>query len=169
MKKDFYEVTPDSGSGNATVTVRVPASSSDARSGSVTISGGGIRRTVSINQASGITSVTLSVLIYDVNHGSYWKWTDPDTHRGGQGGFDTLTPIRDIYALEIDTSGIDNAMLSMYMGESDDNDYVEGRSGDWANVDVFAGYRLSVGDTKNPTGTIFVQGRVIQFTLIRKK
>ena len=40
MKKDFYEVTPDSGSGNATVTVRVPASSSDARSGSVTIRGG---------------------------------------------------------------------------------------------------------------------------------
>lgn len=57
----------------------------------------------------------------------------------------------------------------MYMGESDDNDYVEGRSGDWANVDVFSAYRLSVGDNKNPTGTIFVQGRVIQFTLIRKK
>lgn len=54
MDKDFISVNPDSGSGSATVTVSASTNSGAARSTSITISGGGITRTVNISQEKGI-------------------------------------------------------------------------------------------------------------------
>ena len=54
MKKDFITVTPDSGTGNATVTVVASENSGqDERSASLTISGGSINRTIQITQKMG--------------------------------------------------------------------------------------------------------------------
>lgn len=64
MQKDFMTVNPDSGSGGGTVTVQTAANSGDARNGILTISGGGITRTVSVNQErfySGNDSYIISV------------------------------------------------------------------------------------------------------------
>lgn len=55
MDKDFISANPDSGSGSATVTVSASANSGAARSTSITISGGGITRTVNISQEKGIS------------------------------------------------------------------------------------------------------------------
>jgi hypothetical protein len=60
MQKDFIAVTPDSGSGNRTVTVtssQNPATSS--RSSSIKVSGGGMTRTIKVTQAQGGTVVTI--------------------------------------------------------------------------------------------------------------
>ena len=60
MEKDFITVTPDSGTGNATVTVVASENSGqDERSTSISISGGTMKRTLSINQEA--TPVTLEV------------------------------------------------------------------------------------------------------------
>ena len=64
MQKDFMTVNPDSGSGGGTVTVQTAANSGDARNGILTISGGGITRTISVNQErfySGNDSYIISV------------------------------------------------------------------------------------------------------------
>ncbi len=53
MDKDFISVNPDGGNGSATVTVSASANSGAARSTSITISGGGITRTVNISQEKG--------------------------------------------------------------------------------------------------------------------
>lgn len=42
MKKDFLTITPDSGMGSQEVTVRAGANYGDARSTTITISGGGV-------------------------------------------------------------------------------------------------------------------------------
>lgn len=52
MQKDFITVTPDSGSGSATVTVSASVNSGQARSSSIAISGGVVKRTVEIAQES---------------------------------------------------------------------------------------------------------------------
>lgn len=60
MKKGFITVTPDSGTGNATITVSAEKNTGNARSSSITISGGGITRTITINQAqSAVSFITL--------------------------------------------------------------------------------------------------------------
>lgn len=52
MQKDFITVTPDSGTGNGTVTVAASENQSEnSRTSKITIAGGGISRTISINQA----------------------------------------------------------------------------------------------------------------------
>lgn len=53
MKKDFLTVTPDSGSGNATVTVVASENIGGARSTSIKISGGGMSRTINTSQQEG--------------------------------------------------------------------------------------------------------------------
>ena len=50
MKKDFLTVTPDSGSGNATVTVVASENIGGARSTSIKISGGGIEPLIPVNK-----------------------------------------------------------------------------------------------------------------------
>ena len=60
MEKDFITVTPDSGTGNATVTVVASENSGqNERSTSISISGGTMKRTLSINQEA--NPVTLEV------------------------------------------------------------------------------------------------------------
>lgn len=55
MQKDFIAVTPDSGSGNATVTVATSENQTEnSRTSKITIAGGGISRTVNVNQAKGV-------------------------------------------------------------------------------------------------------------------
>lgn len=50
MQKDFITVTPDSGNGTATVTVAAAPNTGNARNSSIAISGGGMTRTVKVNQ-----------------------------------------------------------------------------------------------------------------------
>jgi hypothetical protein len=50
MQKDFMTITPDSGGGSQEVTVAVPANTGNARSSTITIQGGGITRTIDVNQ-----------------------------------------------------------------------------------------------------------------------
>lgn len=54
MKKDFLTITPDNGGGGSqNVTVAVPANTGKARTTTITISGGGITRTIDVVQAQG--------------------------------------------------------------------------------------------------------------------
>lgn len=53
MQKDFLTITPDSGGGSQEVTVQAGANYGDARSTTITISGGGIARTIDVSQAQG--------------------------------------------------------------------------------------------------------------------
>lgn len=54
MQKDFLTITPDSGGGGSQeVTVQAGANYGDARSTTITISGGGIARTIDVSQAQG--------------------------------------------------------------------------------------------------------------------
>lgn len=54
MQKDFLTITPDSGGGSQEVTVQAGANNyGDARSTTITISGGGIARTIDVSQAQG--------------------------------------------------------------------------------------------------------------------
>lgn len=62
MDKDFISVNPDSGSGSATVTVSASANGEQARSTSITISGGGIIKNIQISQYAFI-NVTLTCKI----------------------------------------------------------------------------------------------------------
>lgn len=53
MQKDFLTITPDSGEGSQEVTVQAEANYGNARSTTITISGGGIARTIDVSQAQG--------------------------------------------------------------------------------------------------------------------
>lgn len=53
MQKDFLTITPDSGGGSQEVTVQAGANYGNARSTTITISGGGITRTIDVSQAQG--------------------------------------------------------------------------------------------------------------------
>lgn len=72
MQKDFLTITPDSGRGSQEVTVQAGANYGDARSATITISGGGIARTIDVSQAQGrfTASKTGSIQFYN-NTGDY--------------------------------------------------------------------------------------------------
>lgn len=53
MQKDFLTITPDTGGGSQEVTVQAGANTGNARSTTITISGGGITRTIDVRQAQG--------------------------------------------------------------------------------------------------------------------
>ena len=53
MQKDFLTITPDSGGGSQEVTVQAGANYGDAHSTTITISGGGMTRTIEVSQAQG--------------------------------------------------------------------------------------------------------------------
>lgn len=61
MQKSFITATPDSGSGNGTVTCSASGNTGASRSTSIIVSGGGLTRTVSISQAAGIAKLTLYI------------------------------------------------------------------------------------------------------------
>lgn len=67
MNKDFMTITPDSGKGSQKVTVAVPANTGNGRSSTITISGGGITRTINVSQAqvAFIASKTGSIEFYN--------------------------------------------------------------------------------------------------------
>lgn len=72
MKKDFLTITPDSGRGSQAVTVKASPNTGNARSTTITISGGGITRTIDVIQAQGrfTASKTGSIQFYN-NTGDY--------------------------------------------------------------------------------------------------
>ena len=73
MKKDFLTITPDSGGGGSqAVTVKASPNTGNARSTTITISGGGITRTIDVIQAQGrfTASKTGSIQFYN-NTGDY--------------------------------------------------------------------------------------------------
>lgn len=53
MQKDFLTITPDSGRGSQAVTVKASPNAGNARSTTITISGGGITRTIDVSQTQG--------------------------------------------------------------------------------------------------------------------
>ena len=60
MQKDFIAVTPDSGTGNNTITVAAEQNTSTSlRNSSISISGRGITRTIKVTQAQGGTTVKI--------------------------------------------------------------------------------------------------------------
>lgn len=67
MQKDFLTITPDSGSGSQEVTVKASPNTGIARSTTITISGGGITRTIDAIQAQGrfTASKTGSIQFYN--------------------------------------------------------------------------------------------------------
>lgn len=72
MQKDFLTITPDSGRGSQAVTVKASPNTGNARSTTITISGGGITRTIDVIQAQGrfTASKTGSIQFYN-NTGDY--------------------------------------------------------------------------------------------------
>ena len=72
MQKDFLTITPDSGRGSQAVTVKASPNTGNARSTTITISGGGITRTIDVIQAQGrfTASKTGSIQFYN-NAGDY--------------------------------------------------------------------------------------------------
>lgn len=73
MQKDFLTITPDSGEGGSqAVTVKASPNTGNARSTTITISGGGITRTIDVIQAQGrfTASKTGSIQFYN-NTGDY--------------------------------------------------------------------------------------------------
>lgn len=72
MQKDFLTITPDSGEGSQAVTVKASPNTGNARSTTITISGGGITRTIDVIQAQGrfTASKTGSIQFYN-NTGDY--------------------------------------------------------------------------------------------------
>jgi hypothetical protein len=72
MQKDFLTITPDSGRGSQAVTVKSSPNTGNARSTTITISGGGITRTIDVIQAQGrfTASKTGSIQFYN-NTGDY--------------------------------------------------------------------------------------------------
>lgn len=72
MQKDFLTITPDSGRGSQAVNVKASPNTGNARSTTITISGGGITRTIDVIQAQGrfTASKTGSIQFYN-NTGDY--------------------------------------------------------------------------------------------------
>lgn len=72
MQKDFLTITPDFGRGSQAVTVKASPNTGNARSTTITISGGGITRTIDVIQAQGrfTASKTGSIQFYN-NTGDY--------------------------------------------------------------------------------------------------
>ena len=72
MQKDFLTITPDNGRGSQAVTVKASPNTGNARSTTITISGGGITRTIDVIQAQGrfTASKTGSIQFYN-NTGDY--------------------------------------------------------------------------------------------------
>lgn len=72
MQKDFLTITPDSGRGSQAVTVKASPNTGNARSTTITISGGGMTRTIEVSQAQGrfTASKTGSIQFYN-NTGDY--------------------------------------------------------------------------------------------------
>lgn len=54
MNKDFLTITPDSGGGTADVTVQASQNQGSSRTSTITISGGGMTRTIEVSQAAGV-------------------------------------------------------------------------------------------------------------------
>jgi hypothetical protein len=67
MQKDFLTITPDSGMESQAVTVKASPNTGNARSTTITISGGGITRTIDVSQARGrfTASKTGSIQFYN--------------------------------------------------------------------------------------------------------
>lgn len=59
MKKDFITATPDTGSGNGTVNVKADKNTRGSRSTFITITGGGLTRTIPISQEASPTNVII--------------------------------------------------------------------------------------------------------------
>ena len=61
MQKDFISATPDSGGGGSTtVNVTTNKNISSERSTTINVTGGGITKTVKINQAKGISVAVIA-------------------------------------------------------------------------------------------------------------
>ena len=59
MKKDFVEVTPASGSNNGSFDVVCGQNSGEERSTILTVSGGGITKSIICNQTTGVPNVII--------------------------------------------------------------------------------------------------------------
>lgn len=85
MQKDFLTITPDSGEGSQEVTVQAGANYGNARSTTITISGGGIARTIDVSQSQGsftaskTGSIQFNNLLYEkITSRLYLRLINPD-------------------------------------------------------------------------------------------
>ena len=159
MKKDFITVTPDNGSGNKTVTVIADPKQGNARSTKVTISGGGITRTVNVWQAEEIKYVSVCVNIRNPYYpdSDEWEWADDATREHGLGRYDTINEINGILELQIQPN-CDDCKIDILT--SDEKSYATGISGDfngvkfqnfnWDRRDVRKSGNISVGGVTLP-------------------
>ena len=75
MKKDFLTITPDSGGGGTTdVTVQASQNSGNSRTSTITISGGGITRTINVSQTAARRTVTEVQYNFDSFAGTSNGW-----------------------------------------------------------------------------------------------
>lgn len=91
MQKDFLTITPDSGGGGSQeVTVQVGANYGDARSTTITISGGGIARTVTVNQRKMETVYLNSIFVNETQGLIVMNPQPPFFIQKGEGIWDVL-------------------------------------------------------------------------------
>ena len=88
MQKDFLTITPDSGGGSQEVTVQAGANSGNARTSTITISGGGMTRTIEVSQAQGrftaskTGSIQFNNLLYEqITSRLYLRLINPNNER----------------------------------------------------------------------------------------
>lgn len=159
MKKDFITVTPDSGSGNTTITVVANENTGNARSTPITISGGGITRTINVRQAEGIRYASMIVNLKNPynSDSDEWEWRDPQTQQGYYARYDFLNEFDDILEFGIkpmcDDCKIDilaSDGISYATGISGDFNGVKFQNFNWDRRDVRKSGNISVGGITIP-------------------
>ena len=81
--QSWITVSPTSGSNNATITVNVTQNTGASRSGTVTITGGGITRTIAVSQAAASTGTTITL---QAESGTVGGGTTIDNNNAGFNG-----------------------------------------------------------------------------------
>lgn len=80
--QSWISLSPASGSNNGSFNVSVTANTSSARSGTVTVTGGGITRTINVSQSGGSCTPTAITPYVQVNNGSWQQTTGVTVNSG---------------------------------------------------------------------------------------
>lgn len=82
MNKDFLTITPDSGGGTTDVTVQASQNSGNARTSTITISGGGITRTINVSQTAARRTYTITYKSSGSFENTYFAFNSSSTPTG---------------------------------------------------------------------------------------
>ena len=172
MKKDFITVTPDSGKGGATVTVAATKNTGNKRNTTITISTSGMKRTVKVSQASGLSTLTISIEPFNPNATVYgqWVWKDSLTNQKQSNlNYEDLCIIENILSLDlhfiVDSIDDTSYYITIYSGKGDGGEFVKGKTGNF-NGWIF---NRKLYDPKaigfNISGNIDVAGNLIPLSI----